>query len=132
YNSIVILKMKSTIKLVRAFILANIQYPIRAQVATAGIDVEDPRTVEARGLDFSITLDKSDWLYTVGEPTELTIKLFVDGKPIEAANLSYTIGPEKIPHVKSGSNTITDGYVKLSGGTMHDAGFLLCEVSANI
>ncbi|NGM63297.1 acetylxylan esterase [Sphingobacterium sp. SGG-5] len=124
--------MKSTIKLVLAFILANIQYPIRAQVATAGIDVEDLRTVEARGLDFSITLDKSDWLYTVGEPTEFTIKLFVDGKPIEAANLSYTIGPEKMPPVKRGTIAITDGYAKLSGGTMHEAGFLRCEVSANI
>lgn len=124
------IKMKSKIRLVLLF--ACLSYPIYTQLAAAEIGIKPLKFTETESLDFSIIPDKDDWLYAVGEQVEFTVKLFSDGKPVESADLSYTIGPEKMPPTQKGKITIKDGYAKLQGGTMHKPGFLRCEVRVNI
>ncbi len=107
-------------------------YPVYAQVTTAGIDVESPKSFKSEGIDFSITPDKADWIYKVGEKAVFNIKLFVDGKPVETANVSYMIGLEKMTPTQKGMVMVKDGYAKLIGGTMEIPGFLRCDVRVNV
>lgn len=104
---------------------------VQAQ-SVAGIDIEEPRSSVTKSIDFSVTPDKPDWIYEVGEEAVFTIKLFVVGKPIESKELSYVIGPEKMTPTKKGQVTIVNGYAKLKGGTMQQPGFLRCDVRANV
>lgn len=113
-------------------VLASVHYAAYAQISTAGIDVEVPKSSDTKSFDFSVTPDKSDWVYKVGEQAIFTIKLFVDGKPVESANLSYMIGPEKMTPLKKGVITVKNGYAKLDGGTMNTPGFLRCDIRTNI
>ncbi|WP_353136024.1 acetylxylan esterase [Pseudopedobacter sp.] len=112
--------------------LTGIQQSLYAQATTAGIDVEDPKSTVTKSIDFSVTPDKSDWIYKVGEQATFNIKLFVDGKPVESADLSYMIGPEKMVPTKKGRVTVKDGYAKLEAGTMGEPGFLRCDVRVNV
>ncbi|MFD1632128.1 acetylxylan esterase [Pseudopedobacter beijingensis] len=127
--------MKPHIKSILTYLfigLFAVQHGAFAQATTAGIDVEDPRLTGSKNLEFLVNPDKSDWVYKLGEPVKFTIKLFVDGKPLESADLSYMIGLEKMTPTKKGKFSLINGYATLDGGTLNEAGFLRCDVRVNV
>src|SRR5690606_40024683 len=75
---------------------------VYAQHTTAGIDVENPESVETTDVLFSISLDKKDWIYTLDERPVFTLKMLVDNTPANSADVFYTIGPEKMKSTQSG------------------------------
>lgn len=106
--------------------------PILAQQAVAGIDVEDPKTVTTDGVEFSVLPDKKDWIYKTGEKPIFKIKLFVDGQPVEKADMTYMIGPEKMEPTRKGKVSIANGYGQLEGEVMNEPGFLRCDVRVRV
>ena len=101
---------------------------IHAQHALAGIDIEEPKVVETDGVEFSVLPDKTDWVYKIGEKPTFTIKLFVDGQPVEEVDMSYIIGPEKMDPIRKGRVSLVNGYAQLEGVMMNEPGFLRCDV----
>src|SRR5690606_4914372 len=93
--------------------------------------VEDP-VEDSKNVQFSVSLDKKDWVYNIGEYPVFIVNLTVNGKAVDKANVFYTIGPEKMNPVEKGSAQIHDGKVQLPTATMNEPGFLRCAVRVRI
>ncbi|HRE52683.1 MAG TPA: acetylxylan esterase [Flavitalea sp.] len=73
-----------------------------------------------------------DWIYKKGEKVRFNITIIKDGNLLKNANIKYSIGPEKMPPVKTEALTLPEGRTTVDGGTMNTAGFLRCIVSATV
>lgn len=105
---------------------------VYAQHTTAGIDVENPESVETTDVLFSISLDKKDWIYTLDERPVFTLKMLVGNTPANSADVFYTIGPEKMKSTQSGKVELKNGHAELVGPAMTEPGFLRCDVQVSI
>ncbi len=74
----------------------------------------------------------SNWTYKPGEPVTFTVAVLRDGNPVPNARIKYELGPEKMDPTKIDSMNLADGRLTINGGTMRNAGFLRCVVSATI
>lgn len=105
---------------------------VQAQHNTAGIDVEDPKSAEIKDVSFSISLDKTDWIYSLVETPVFTVQLLVNNAPVDHADLSYLIGPEKMKATQKGSVKLSNGQAQILGKPMDEPGFLRCIVEVKI
>lgn len=102
---------------------------VHAQYATAGIDVEEPMVAEAKeGVQLVVSLDKKDWIYTVGEKPIFTVQLLENNALVKDADASYTMGPEKMEPTQRGKVSLESGTVEIVGEPLNEPGFLRCQV----
>src|SRR5690606_285043 len=73
-----------------------------------------------------ISPDKPDWTYAPGEEATFTIQILKHQVPIEDAEVSYMIGPEKMKPTDQGTVKLKNGKAKIKG-ELTEAGFLRCE-----
>jgi cephalosporin-C deacetylase-like acetyl esterase len=71
-----------------------------------------------------IAPDHVDWKYAVGENAMFTVKATKDGMPLSGAKVNWSIGPEGMPAVKTGTADLTADGLKIDGGSMKEPGFL--------
>ncbi|MGX5816577.1 acetylxylan esterase [Chitinophaga lutea] len=76
--------------------------------------------------------DHTDWTYRPGEKVQFSIMVLENGNPVKGAKVSYEIGPEKMTPTIKQTVTAKDGTLKVDGGTMKEAGFLRCIVTAEV
>lgn len=100
---------------------------VPAQQHTSGIDVEDPKAVASQGVEFSIELDKPDWVYKLEEQPVFKFQLRVNNEPLNGGEVSYRIGPEKMQVLERGKVNIANGEAKVTAQAMRAPGFLRCE-----
>ncbi|MBL9158007.1 MAG: acetylxylan esterase [Verrucomicrobiales bacterium] len=80
------------------------------------------------GFQLSVAVDRPDAIYKVGELVEYTISLSKDGKPVDGAEVSWTLSKDGVPPNENGSAKLVGGKAKASG-TLAEPGFLLCRAS---
>ncbi len=80
------------------------------------------------GYELSVTLDRPDAIYQVGEAVDYTISLSKDGQPVEVAEVSWTLSKDGVPPNENGSAKLVGGKAKASG-KLSEPGFLLCRAS---
>ncbi len=79
-------------------------------------------------IEVVVSPSHADWQYKIGEEAEFTVTVLRRNVPAENVTISYTIGPEKMPHNISNEVFLKTGAIKLNGGTMDAPGFLRCMV----
>lgn len=79
-----------------------------------------------------VNADHPDWVYKTGEEVTFSIEGFKSSEHLNGAKIHYEIGPEKMDSQKSGDAVLTDGLIKIKGGTMATPGFLRCTVTAEV
>ncbi|HWR99721.1 MAG TPA: acetylxylan esterase, partial [Prolixibacteraceae bacterium] len=83
-----------------------------------------------RAVKITVSPDHSDWLYKPGEPARFRVMVMKNSEPIENVRIRFETGPEQMPPSKRDSATISGGNYLIDAGTMKEAGFLRCKVSA--
>ena len=73
-----------------------------------------------------------DWTYATGDKIDFQVSILRAGHPIPGASIRYEIGPEQMPAELTGTETLKSGITVLRGGTMKSAGFLRCQVWAEV
>jgi cephalosporin-C deacetylase len=79
-----------------------------------------------------VSPDHDDWLYKPGEQVKFTVSVYEHNNLVKNARIVYEYGPEKMAPVKKDSTTLASGTTVINGGTMKDAGFLRCIVTARV
>src|SRR5690606_5618581 len=62
-----------------------------------------------------VSPDKHDWTYAPGEEATFTIQVLKHQVPIEDAEITYTLGPEKMKPTDQGTLTLKGGKVTVKG-----------------
>lgn len=78
-----------------------------------------------------VTANNADWLYQLNEKVIFKISVLQDGQPLQGVELTYEIGPEKMPATLKGSVDHKDTPIEIEGGTMKTGGFLRCTATLN-
>lgn len=79
-----------------------------------------------------VSPDKADWNYELGEEASFTVTVLKHQVPLKDAEVTYSIGPEKMPAAESGSMRLRSGSGKVAEGSMKNPGFLRCEAKVTI
>lgn len=79
-----------------------------------------------------VSPDQADWTYDLGEEAVFTITVLKNQVPLENAEVSYTIGPEKMPATESATLQLDEGTGKTGKVTMESPGFLRCEAKITV
>lgn len=74
--------------------------------------------------------DHANWVYNPGEKANFQVSVMKNSEPIQNVKIKYEFGPEMITPVKRDSAVLKDGQFRIEGGTLKEAGFLRCKVSA--
>jgi cephalosporin-C deacetylase len=85
-----------------------------------------------RYIKINVTPDQANWVYKPGERVAFAVSVTQSGLPVPSAKVRYAIMPEKMPPVQSGALNLKEGKAVINGGTMKTAGFLRCEVYAEV
>lgn len=79
-----------------------------------------------------VTPDHQNWVYKLGEPVKFQVLVTKNSEPIPDVRITYDVGPEQMVPTKSDLVLLKDGRLQIEGGTLKEAGFLRCKVSATI
>ncbi len=79
-----------------------------------------------------IVPDRASWEYTVGEKPSFTITALQFGNPLNGVAVHYSLGPEKMAPVKSGTVELKNGSATVGGVTMDTPGFLQCSARVTV
>lgn len=90
---------------------------------------QTPRHTHA--IQVLVSPDKPDWTYELYEEATFKIQVLKQQVPLDDLEISYAIGPEKMPPTKEGKTKLKNGLVSLKE-TMSKPGFLRCEVQVSI
>ncbi len=74
--------------------------------------------------------DHANWVYSPGEKASFQVTVMKNSEPIQNVKIKYEFGPEMMTPVKRDSAVLKDGQFRIEGGTLKEAGFLRCKVSA--
>jgi len=74
--------------------------------------------------------DHANWVYKPGEKANFQVTVLKNSEPVPNAKIKYEFGPEMITPTKRDSAVLKDGQFRIDAGTMKEAGFLRCKVSA--
>ncbi|RIW16995.1 acetylxylan esterase [Algoriphagus lacus] len=83
-------------------------------------------------LDISVSPDKVDWVYQVGEKVEFIVSVTQSGRPVDVENVRYFVKEEKMSPIQEGPLELKEGKATISASGMKTPGFLRCEVFATI
>ncbi|WP_159523031.1 acetylxylan esterase [Sunxiuqinia indica] len=76
-----------------------------------------------------VSPDHSDWNYAVNESVRFSIKVLKSNVALEGAQISYTIGPEKMPAIDSATVAIPESGLIVDAKGMAQPGFLRCTAT---
>lgn len=80
-----------------------------------------------------VTPNKADWNYALGEEASFTATVLKHHVPVENAQITYSIGLEKMQPMQSGSANLTKGSALIGKKIkLKEPGFLRCEVKVTI
>jgi len=79
-----------------------------------------------------VTPDHPNWLYKQGEKAHFQIIVMRNSEPVQNVRIRYEVGPEQMAPTKRDSSVLKDGRMMVDAGTMKEAGFLRCKVSAEV
>lgn len=79
-----------------------------------------------------VSPDHSDWLYKPGENVKFRINVLKNSEPVKNVMIRYEFGPEMMTPVKRDSAVLKEGLFTVDAGTLKEAGFLRCKVSAMV
>lgn len=79
-----------------------------------------------------VSPDHDDWLYKAGETVKFTVSVLEHNNLVKNVRIVYEYGPEKMTPVKKDSMTLPAGITTITAGTMKDAGFYRCIVTARV
>ena len=85
-----------------------------------------------RLIKIHVSPDHADWTYKPGEKVTYTVTVTRNEELVPNCMIRYEIGQEKMTPMKKDSMILTNGTVKLDGGTMTSEGFTRCVVSTTI
>jgi len=74
--------------------------------------------------------DHANWVYNLGEKANFQVTVMKNSEPIQNVKIKYEFGPEMMTPTKKDSAVLKDGQFRIEGGTLKEAGFLRCKVSA--
>lgn len=74
--------------------------------------------------------DHANWVYKPGEKANFRVTVLKNSEPVPNAKIKYEFGPEMITPTKRDSAVLKDGQFRIDAGTLKEAGFLRCKVSA--
>jgi cephalosporin-C deacetylase len=77
-----------------------------------------------------VTPDHANWVYKPGEAARFQVTVMKNSEPVQNVKIKYEVGPEMMTPVKRDSVVLKDGRFQVEGGSMKEAGFLRCKVSA--
>ncbi|MBV5313559.1 MAG: acetylxylan esterase [Prolixibacteraceae bacterium] len=77
-----------------------------------------------------VTPDHANWVYKPGEKASFQVAVMKNSELIPNVKIKYEFGPEQMTPNKRDSAVLKDGQLKIEAGTLKDAGFLRCKVSA--
>lgn len=83
-------------------------------------------------LKIEVSLDRSNWTYSVGESAKFSVRALRDGSPVSGIKLKYNVGFEKIAPLQSGQELLTEAPLVLDTGPITTPGFVSCEVEVEI
>lgn len=83
-------------------------------------------------LEISVSPDKMDWNYKVGEKVEFVVSVTQSGRPVPVENVRYFVKEEKMDPLQEGPLELKNGMATISAPGMKKPGFLRCEVFATI
>ena len=83
-------------------------------------------------LEISVSPDKPDWRYKVGENVEFIVSVTQSGRPVAVENVRFVVKEEKMEPIKVGPLPLSEGKATIPNSTMKNPGFLRCEVFATI
>ncbi len=73
----------------------------------------------------AVTPDHANWQYALGEKATFNIHVQQsDGSPATGANLTWTLGPDNMPPVRTQTAPIGAADLKVDAGTLKEPGFL--------
>lgn len=75
--------------------------------------------------------DHANWVYAVNEEAKVNLQLYRYGMPYDT-QVSYSLGPELLAAVKTGTLKTVNGRAQLSLGTLSAPGFVDCRFTATI
>lgn len=78
-----------------------------------------------------VSPDKPDWTYKPGEEATFTVRILKHQVPVEDAEVSFAVGPEKMAPVNEGRIKLKGGVAKITG-RLASAGFLQCQVRIDV
>lgn len=79
-----------------------------------------------------VTPDHQNWVYKQGEPVKFQVLVTKNSEPIPNVRIKYEVGPEQMVPTKRDSALLKEGKLQIDGGTLKEAGFLRCKVSAMV
>lgn len=88
--------------------------------------------IQKQFIEISVSPDRSDWVYQVGEKVEFTVSITQSGRPVSVENVRYFIKEEKMATFEEGPLSLQDGKAKIAAAGMKTPGFLRCEVFATL
>lgn len=83
-------------------------------------------------LEISVSPDKPDWAYQLGEKVEFIVSVTQSGRPIPVENVRYFVKEEKMDPIQNGSLALKEGKASIKAEGMKKPGFLRCEVFATV
>ncbi|OOG78630.1 acetylxylan esterase [Algoriphagus sp. A40] len=83
-------------------------------------------------LEISVSPNKPNWVYEVGEEVEFIVSVTQSGRPVAVENVRYFVKEEKMEPILEGPLELKDGKATISASGMKTPGFLRCEVFATI
>lgn len=97
----------------------------------AGIPVPAPATARIATTALTVTLDRANWTYRLGENATFKVAVMWDGQPLAGVPITYRLGPEKFEAAPVEATVPAEGLI-IEGGTMQVPGFLRCIVEAEV
>lgn len=88
--------------------------------------------VQKQYLDISVSPDKQDWIYKVGEEVKFIVSVTQSGRAVPVENVRYFIKEEKMDPIAEGTLQLKYGAATISAEGMQKPGFLRCEVFATV
>jgi cephalosporin-C deacetylase-like acetyl esterase len=83
-------------------------------------------------LEISVSPEKKDWLYKVGEKVTFQVSVTQSGRPVAVENVRFAVKEEKMQSLQEGPLVLKEGKALISSQGMKTPGFLRCEVFATI
>lgn len=106
----------------------------RAQAAGSSITPVPPQAdLRVATVQVRVAPDHRDWTYRIGEAARFAVTVTADNEPAGGVVVTYSVGPELMPAETKTAVLPADGSaLVIDGGTMREAGFIRCNVTAQI
>ena len=83
-------------------------------------------------VSIEIAPEHENWTDRTGETEYLQLRVMRNNVALKNVDLSYEVGPEKMPATLKGTSRLDNGVLKIKAGTMKSPGFLNCTAKVTV